>query len=108
MNCIEWPIHLQTLSHLRFCLKRTLGNVNELNDNHTTHSPRTPEACRSVFSRMEESAAAAYYDDLLQRGSGAAKFKQGLGFGPSATSDSRLKPTLQAGSSDTVLESIRC
>ena len=30
---------------------------------------------------MEEAQASAYYDEVLQRGGGAARFKQGLGYG---------------------------
>ncbi|XP_078443667.1 serine/arginine-rich splicing factor [Wolffia australiana] len=37
---------------------------------------------------MEEEKAAAYYDELARRGSGAAKFKQGLGFSSSSSSSS--------------------
>jgi len=33
---------------------------------------------------MEEEAAAALYDELQHKGSGAARFKHGLGFGPAA------------------------
>ncbi|XP_068657449.1 uncharacterized protein [Aristolochia californica] len=36
---------------------------------------------------MEEEKAAAYYDELTRRGEGAAKFKQGLGFSSSHSSD---------------------
>ncbi|KAK9747970.1 hypothetical protein RND81_02G027200 [Saponaria officinalis] len=34
---------------------------------------------------MEEEKAAAYYDELTRKGSGAARFKQGLGFSSAAT-----------------------
>ncbi|KMT10483.1 hypothetical protein BVRB_5g116070 [Beta vulgaris subsp. vulgaris] len=36
---------------------------------------------------MEEDKAAAYYDELTRKGSGAARFKQGLGFSSAETSD---------------------
>ncbi|CAI5525985.1 unnamed protein product, partial [Closterium sp. Naga37s-1] len=36
---------------------------------------------------MEEEEAAAYYQDLVRRGSNAARFKQGLGFGSSSAAD---------------------
>ncbi|KAG9439911.1 hypothetical protein H6P81_020076 [Aristolochia fimbriata] len=36
---------------------------------------------------MEEEKAAAYYDELTRKGEGAAKFKQGLGFSSSRSSD---------------------
>ncbi|KAK6924908.1 hypothetical protein RJ641_009234 [Dillenia turbinata] len=37
---------------------------------------------------MEEEKAAAYYDELTRKGEGAARFKQGLGFSSSHSSDS--------------------
>ncbi|XP_010929103.2 LOW QUALITY PROTEIN: uncharacterized protein [Elaeis guineensis] len=37
---------------------------------------------------MEEEKAAAYYDELTRKGEGAARFKQGLGYSSSSTSDS--------------------
>ncbi|KAJ7549262.1 hypothetical protein O6H91_07G046600 [Diphasiastrum complanatum] len=36
---------------------------------------------------MEEEKAAAYYDELLQKGGGAARFKQGLGYGSNKESE---------------------
>ncbi|GAB2213199.1 hypothetical protein Droror1_Dr00021220 [Drosera rotundifolia] len=44
---------------------------------------------------MEESKAAAYYDELTRKGAAAAKFKQGLGF----SSSSQSSPTTTASSS---------
>ncbi|KAJ4778720.1 hypothetical protein LUZ62_062977 [Rhynchospora pubera] len=41
---------------------------------------------------MEESKAAAYYDELTRKGEGAARFKQGLGFSSSSSSSSSTKP----------------
>ncbi|XP_078174217.1 serine/arginine-rich splicing factor [Carex rostrata] len=42
---------------------------------------------------MEESKAAAYYDELTRKGEGAARFKQGLGFSSSSSSSSTSKPS---------------
>jgi hypothetical protein len=40
---------------------------------------------------MEEEKAADYYNELLQKGGNAARFKQGLGFGAPATSVSNTE-----------------
>ncbi|GAY38949.1 hypothetical protein CUMW_040610 [Citrus unshiu] len=41
---------------------------------------------------MEEEKAAAYYDELTRKGGGAARFKQGLGFSSSSTSENDAVP----------------
>ncbi|PKA50819.1 hypothetical protein AXF42_Ash007474 [Apostasia shenzhenica] len=50
---------------------------------------------------MEEAKAAAYYDELTRKGEGAARFKQGLGFSSSASSDAF--PPKPSSSSSTFL-----
>ncbi|CAI5478935.1 unnamed protein product [Closterium sp. Yama58-4] len=56
-------------------------------------SPKLTESVGQVHrdaarrGAMEEEKAAAYYQDLVRRGSNAARFKQGLGFGSSTAAD---------------------
>ncbi|KAJ1694902.1 hypothetical protein LUZ63_011600 [Rhynchospora breviuscula] len=58
---------------------------------------------------MEESKAAAYYDELTRKGEGAARFKQGLGFSSSSSSSSSssTKPPPPSSSSSFLSSFVR-